>query len=181
MSNSISSITYQVDSKDGKERSWERSNWGSPPIFLPPLIATSPRRGGHKFDPWSVQKDPTSKGQLGACFGTTEPVLLKPQSCNYRAHAPQLLNPVCLEPALCSERSHCKKPVHCNREPPHSPQLEKACTQKRRPSTALNNRLTAGPDEALLSSPAMPSTVCTASGQPYRSEPSGRGESTKWL
>ncbi|KAI4555807.1 hypothetical protein MJT46_014430 [Ovis ammon polii x Ovis aries] len=155
MSNSISSITYQVDSKDGKERSWERSNWGSPPIFLPPLIAT----------------DPTSKGQLGACFGTTEPVLLKPQSCNYRAHAPQLLNPVCLEPALCSERSHCKKPVHCNREPPHSPQLEKACTQKRRPSTALNNS---------HAQHGLHSIRCT-DGQPYRSEPSGRGESTKWL
>lgn len=39
MSNSISSITYQVDNQDGKERSWERSNWGFSSIFLP-FIAT---------------------------------------------------------------------------------------------------------------------------------------------
>ena len=39
----------------------------------------------------------------------------------------QLLKPACLEPVLCNKRSPC------------SPQLEKTCTQQRRPNTAKNN------------------------------------------
>ena len=38
MSNSSSNITYQADSKDGKERGWERSTCGFS-VFLPQLIA----------------------------------------------------------------------------------------------------------------------------------------------
>ena len=43
-----------------------------------------------------------------------EPQLL---SLCSRAHEPQLLKPVCLEPMLCNKTSHRdEKPVHCNEE-----------------------------------------------------------------
>ena len=41
--------------------------------------------------------------QLGLYGTATEPVLLEPTSCNYRACVLQLLKPVCLEPVLCNE------------------------------------------------------------------------------
>ncbi|KAJ8790004.1 hypothetical protein J1605_004756 [Eschrichtius robustus] len=40
-------------------------------------------------------------------------------SLRSRAHEPQLLKPVCLEPMLCNKRSHRnEKPVHRNEEEP---------------------------------------------------------------
>ena len=51
-----------------------------------------------------------------------------------KAHELQLLSPqaattepVCLEPVLRNKRSYNKKPMHLNKDNPHSPQLEKAC------------------------------------------------------
>ena len=58
------------------------------------------------------------------------------------AHAPQLLRPECLQPMLCNKKRHCsEKPalqLESSYPPPPSQQLEKACIQKRRPSTAKN-------------------------------------------
>ena len=40
-------------------------------------------------------------------------------SLRSRAHEPQLLKPVCLEPVLCNKRSHRnEKPAHSNKEQP---------------------------------------------------------------
>ena len=47
-------------------------------------------------------------------------------------------------------------PEHTHPQPSHGPTLQ----------TPPFPRRTAGPDEALVSSPSMPSTVCTASGAP---------------
>ena len=63
-----------------------------------------------------VWEDPT-------CRGATKPV-----SHNYWACMSQLLKPVGLEPMLHNKRSHHSKP--------HSPQLEKAHAQQRRPNAA---------------------------------------------
>ena len=64
-----------------------------------------------------VREDPT-------CRGATKPMHhnywawpLEPVNHNDRAHAPQLLKPVRLEPVLCNKRSHRnEKPVHHNEE-----------------------------------------------------------------
>ena len=47
-------------------------------------------------------------------------------SLHSRARKPQLLKQACLEPVL------------CNKSSPHSPQLERAHMQQRRPNTAKN-------------------------------------------
>ena len=55
------------------------------------------------------------------------------------AHVPQLLSPCTLQPVLSSKRSHCdEKPVHCRRSPQ---QIEKACAQQQKPSTAQNKQI----------------------------------------
>ena len=52
-----------------------------------------------------VREDPT-------CRGATKPV-----RHSYRAHMPQLLKPLRLEPVLCNKRSHRnEKPMHRNEE-----------------------------------------------------------------
>ena len=63
---------------------------------------------GHRFAPWP-KKVSHATGQLSPCATTTEPVLW-----NQRRH-------------------HKEKPVHCNQE---EKQLEKACQQQQRCSTA---------------------------------------------
>ena len=63
-----------------------------------------------------VREDPT-------CHRATKPVCH-----NYWACVPQLLKPACLEPVLRNKRK------------PHSPQLEKACAQQRRPKAAKNKK-----------------------------------------
>ena len=84
-----------------------------------------------------AREDPT-------CHGATKPVrhnywawALEPASHNYWACVLQLLKTVCLEPVLHNKRSHChEKPTHRKKSSPHSPQLEKAHMQQRRPNTA---------------------------------------------
>ena len=66
-----------------------------------------------------VREDPT-------CRRATKPVcrnylacVLEPTSHNYRAHVPQLLKPVHLEPVLRNKRGHCnEKPAQRNEEQP---------------------------------------------------------------
>ena len=101
--------------------------------------------------PWLRIRLPTQgtwlQAQVRECRVATKPVChiywacaLQPASHNCWARMPQLLKPTHLEPVLCNKRSHCnEKPVHHNKErPPPSPQLEKACTQQRRPNAAKN-------------------------------------------
>ena len=73
-----------------------------------------------------VWEDPT-------CHRATKPVCH-----NYWAHVPQLLKPMCLEPMLCNKRSHRNESSPATKSSPHSPQLEKARVQQRRPNTAKN-------------------------------------------
>ena len=80
------------------------------------------------------------------CCGTTNPVhhsywtcAPEPMSHNYGAHMPQLPKPAHLEPMLCNKRSHRNEKTNTAvKSRPHSPQLEKACVQQRRPSAAKN-------------------------------------------
>ena len=87
---------------------------------------------------WSlVREDPT-------CRGATKPAhhnywacalqLLKP--AHSRARVPQLLKPMRLEPMLHKKRSHSTT----TRSSPHSPQLEKALAQQRRPNAAKKKK-----------------------------------------
>ena len=93
---------------------WWRSGWES---------ACQCR--GRGFEPWSG-KIPHAAERLGLWATTTEPARL--------------------EPVLRYKRGRDnEKPAHCDEEwpppkksGPHSPQLEKALTQKRKPNTAIN-------------------------------------------
>ena len=71
--------------------------------------------------------------------GTWLPSLVQEDPICCRATKPvshQLLS-LCSRAMLCSKRSHChEKPAHRNEEYPCSLQLEKACVQQQRPSTA---------------------------------------------
>ena len=74
---------------------------------------------GHRLDPWSA-KIPRASGQLSPCTTTTE------------AHVPQ---------SLCSatrEDTARRSPLTETKSSPRSLQLEKACSQQRRPGTANN-------------------------------------------
>ena len=67
--------------------------------------------------------------EVSTCCRVTKPV-----RHNYWSPVLQLLKPVPLEPLLCNKRSrHNQKPPR--KSSSHLPQLEKACTQQRRPST----------------------------------------------
>ena len=73
-----------------------------------------------------VWEDPT-------CLGAT-----KFMCQSYWVHVLQLLKPSCLEPVLHNKRSHLsEKREHPRKSSPHSPQLVKACTKQRRPSTVI--------------------------------------------
>ena len=69
--------------------------------------------------------------------GATKPVPWNwPKPLSPRAAA---LKPACREPVLHNKRSHCSgKPAHCNKEQPHSLQLEKAHTKQQRPNAVKN-------------------------------------------
>ena len=57
-------------------------------------------------------------------------------SLSSRAHMPQLLKPVRLEPVLHNKRS----PPTAMKSSPYSPQLEKARAQQQRPNTAKKTK-----------------------------------------
>ena len=74
-----------------------------------------------------VQEDP-------ACCGATKPV-----HHNYWAHAPQLLEPVCLEPVLRNRRGHRMRSPHtAAKSSPRSLQLEKTRAQQQSTNAAKN-------------------------------------------
>ena len=95
-----------------------------------------------------VQEDPT-------CRGATKPVrhnywacTLEPTSHNYGAQVPQILKPmrlepVRLEPVLYNKEKPPQREAHAPQRTvaPHSPQLEKACVQQRRPNAVKNKKI----------------------------------------
>ena len=84
--------------------------------------------GGHRFYPWSG-KIPHATGQLSSCTTSTEP----------RACAPQREKPAQWDALVL--------PLESN---PCSLQLEKACAQQRRPSTAKNKQINIITEEYFL-------------------------------
>ena len=86
-----------------------------------------------------VREDPT-------CHEATKPVCysywawaLEATNHNYWAHTPQLLKPRHLTPCSATrEATAMRSPCTTTKSSPHSPQLEKACMQQRRPNTARN-------------------------------------------
>ena len=92
---------------------------------------------------WSlVQDNPT-------CYRAANPVhhnywtsTLDPMSHNYWAHALWVLQLVLLEPGVsCKKRSHCNEQLATTtKSSPHSLQLEKACVQQRRLTTAKRGK-----------------------------------------
>ena len=77
-----------------------------------------------QLDPWS-KKIPDAAERQSLCAATTEALVL--------------WGP-CAASVLCNKTRCCnKKPTHCNRGDPRSQQLQKACTQQRRPSAAKIN------------------------------------------
>ena len=71
-----------------------------------------------------VWEDPTCRRPTKPMQDNYWACALEPTHSNYWARVLQLLQPMRLEPVLRNKRS------------PHSPQLEKACTQQQRPSVA---------------------------------------------
>ena len=64
-----------------------------------------------------VWEDPTGRGSIKPVCHNHWACALKSRSCNYWAHAPQLLNPEQLEPVLHNKRSNRnEKPTNCNEE-----------------------------------------------------------------
>ena len=94
---------------------------------------------GHEFDTWS-RKIPHASEQLSLCPTAPEPTLWRPPSRNYWARALQLLKLVFLEPVLATrDATTMRSPCTAAKSSPCSLQLEKACVQPQRPSTAKIN------------------------------------------
>ena len=75
------------------------------------------------------------RSQIFSCCRAT-----KPMSHNYWAQVLQLPKFTCLEPMHKRSHHNEKPPARWLKSSPHSPQLEKACSQQRRPSTAKNEK-----------------------------------------
>ena len=87
-----------------------------------------------------VRQDPT-------CHGATKPRVPQLLSLHSRTCEPQLLSPCATTTEACTPRAHAlqqreatamRSPHTAMKSSPHSPQLEKARAQQRRPNTAKN-------------------------------------------
>ena len=88
---------------------------------------------------WS-RKIPHAAEPLSLCPTTPEPTLWRPPSHNCWARVLQLLKLVCLEPVLATrDATTVRSPCTATKSSPCSLQLEKACVQPQRPSTAKIN------------------------------------------
>ena len=103
--------------------------WSSPEVQW---LKIALQRKGHWLNPWS-QTMPRAADQLSPGATAAEPALCSPGAAT--------TEPVCLEPVSYHERSHHhEKSSHGDGEEPCSPQLEKACVQRPRPTAAKNKR-----------------------------------------
>ena len=86
-----------------------------------------------------VWEDPTCRGATGPVHHNYWACTLEPASHNYWAHVPQLLSLHSRARAPQQRRATTmRSPRTTMKSSPHSPQLEKALAQKRRPNTAIN-------------------------------------------